>query len=283
MFGDSMPDQNESLPSRPTSDQSIVIFAMATFLLSAFFDYPIFGPHPLSDTGEIFMWLVMWCPGVVALTFIPVRRASFASLGLTRSGGRWLLWAAALPVLLYGPLYVLAVVLGHGVFTPASLAGHGLPLFLILLRALGRALGEEIGWRGYLFPRLRERFSFATSALISGVIWSVWHFAVIVQGAYQDAQKVPLALALPLFTIGLTGESFLYAWLRERSGSVWPAVIIHGVFNWFTLRVMGKVLRPDAVTPWVVGEMSMGSAALGIAIAIALWRGPRQARSPTCG
>ena len=41
-------------------------------------------------------------------------------------------------------------------------------------------MGEELGWRGYLLPKLRTLFSDRLSLIISGVIWGLWHAPVII-------------------------------------------------------------------------------------------------------
>jgi len=251
----------------------IWIFTIATFLLSALFDYPLFGPKPLADHGGIYGWLVMWCPGIVALVLVAFGKVKVRELGVLNPGGIHLAWGFLLPVLIAGPLYALAVMTGFGTFTPSAINGHVLGSLLLLPRALGKALGEEIGWRGYLFPQLRSRFSFPVASLISGSVWALWHFAMIVQGGYLDAARVPLSAALVFFTLGLIGQSFVYGWLRERSGSVWPAVCLHGVWNWFTQGVMGYLFKPEPNSSLVVGEMSVGIAVMGVVLAAVFWNG----------
>ena len=250
------------------------IFVIATFLLSALFDYPIFGPKPLSDLGGIYLWLVMWCPGTVALALVLLGKARFRELGLMKTGGLHLTWGLLIPLVMTGPIYLLASAAGFCGLAPWALKGHLLGALLMLPRGLGRALGEEIGWRGFLFPRLRSRFSFPMASLLSGLIWSVWHYAVIVQGGYLDSANVTLGFGLVLFTICTIGESFLYGWLRERSDSVWPAVCLHGVYNWFTQRVMEFVLLPSEKSSLAVGELSIGFALMGLILAALFWREP---------
>lgn len=256
--------------------RQIWIFAIATFLLSGLFDYPIFGPRPLSDHPGVFVWLVMWCPGTVALALVLLGKARFRELGLMKTGGLHLVWGLLLPLVMTGPIYLLASAAGFCGLAPWALKGHLLGALLVLPLNLGRALGEEIGWRGFLFPRLRSRFSFPVASLLSGLIWSVWHYAVIVQGGYLDSANVPLGVGLVLFTICMTGQSFLYGWLRERSDSVWPAVCLHGVYNWFTQRVMEFVLLPRENTSLAVGEMSIGFALMGIVLAVLFWKGAKR-------
>lgn len=259
----------------PSSLRWVWVFVIATFLASALFDYPIFGPKPLSDLGGIYMWLVMWCPGIVVLALVFLRKWTFPELGLTSWGGIHLAWGLLFPLAMVVPVWAFAMSAGFCRFIPSALNGHTLSILVLLPAALGRALGEEIGWRGFLFPHLRLRYSFAVASLVTGFIWALWHYAVIVQGSYLDAARVPLSAALVLFTVGMIGESFVYCWLRERSGSLWPAVVLHGFGNWFTQRVMGAVAQPTPVTSLVVGEMSIGCAVVGIILAFLFWKGPK--------
>ncbi|NLB82141.1 MAG: CPBP family intramembrane metalloprotease [Clostridiaceae bacterium] len=43
-------------------------------------------------------------------------------------------------------------------------------------------LGEEIGWRGYLLPKLRMLLTHRAALVITGIIWDIWHIPVIVMG-----------------------------------------------------------------------------------------------------
>jgi membrane protease YdiL (CAAX protease family) len=227
-------------------------------------------------------WIIMWCPGAVAIALALLKRTTFLNLGLTNFGGSSLVLGIFLPMVLFAPVYLIASATGFCGLAPFALRGQFLSLILLLPRAVGRALGEEIGWRGFLFPQLRVRYSFPAATLITGLIWALWHFAVIVQGAYLDAPRVPLLVALLLFTIGIVGQSFIYSWLRERSGSIWPAVCVHATFNWFTQRVMAIVLQPNPKTPLAVGEMSVGFAIMGALIAVLFWPGPQRKAGPSC-
>jgi len=252
--------------------RAVWIFIVATFLVSAIFDYPMFGPRPLSEQPGLFDWLVMWCPGLVGIAFVLARRTTLRDLGLLRPGGVYLAWGLLLPLAFTSPFYLLTSWFGYCHLAPSALSGHVVSVLLLLPGNLGRALGEEIGWRGFLFPQLRKRFSFAHASLITGAVWALWHFAVIVQGAYLDASHVPLGVGLLLFTVSMVGQTFVYNWLRERSGSVWPAACIHASYNWFTQRVMtGHVLSATPQTSLAVGELSLGFAAMGLMLMLLFW------------
>ncbi len=90
------------------------------------------------------------------------------------------------------------------------------------------AAGEEIGWRGYLFPRLRELVGPTGAVLLSGVIWGLWHAPLILLGYNYPANPGLGVLAMCVPCIGLGA---LLAWLSQRGGSVWPAALGHGAYN----------------------------------------------------
>ena len=64
-----------------------------------------------------------------------------------------------------------------GVSTRSYLLQNG--LFAVLLAPainMFPALGEEVGWRGYMMPRLKERFGLLNGRLLGGAVWGVWHW-----------------------------------------------------------------------------------------------------------
>ncbi len=88
--------------------------------------------------------------------------------------------------------------------------------------------GEEFGWRGYLLPRLAP-LGGVPAAIIVGVIWGLWHAPVIVLNGYNFPGHPWLGvLMMVVFT---TAYSFFFAWLRFRSGSVWPSTLAHATLN----------------------------------------------------
>jgi hypothetical protein len=75
--------------------------------------------------------------------------------------------------------------------------------------------GEEIGWSGFLTPKLLKIFSVPITSFIVGVFRAVRHYPAIIGGFY--GQRSPLWLALPSFTICLIGLSFVRAVLVLKS------------------------------------------------------------------
>ena len=91
--------------------------------------------------------------------------------------------------------------------------------------------GEEFGWRGYLQPKLMP-LGGRKAILLTGVIWGVWHWPVILMGYNfgNDYFGAPFLgpLAMVWFTIIL---SALLGWVTIKADNVWPAVIAHGALN----------------------------------------------------
>jgi membrane protease YdiL (CAAX protease family) len=90
------------------------------------------------------------------------------------------------------------------------------------------ALGEELGWRGWLLPKLLP-LGVVPALLISGVIWGLWHAPLILLG--YNYGNAPGWLALAAMVAMTTVIGAVFSWLRIRSESVWPAALAHGSFN----------------------------------------------------
>lgn len=90
------------------------------------------------------------------------------------------------------------------------------------------ALGEELGWRGWLLPKLMP-LGTLPALLISGVIWGLWHAPLILLGYNYPSTPGWLAMTAMVIMCILVGAVF--SWLRLRSGSVWPAALAHAAFN----------------------------------------------------
>ena len=91
--------------------------------------------------------------------------------------------------------------------------------------------GEEFGWRGYLQPKLMP-LGARKAVLLTGVIWGVWHWPIILMGYNYglDYFGAPVLgpLAMVLFTVAL---AVIFGWLTLKAQSVWPAVIGHAAIN----------------------------------------------------
>jgi len=145
-----------------------------------------------------------------------------------RVSPRWYLYVLVLPVC----AYALAVLI-H-VRPPVDLlAGlRGVPFAWLIALPFG-PLGEELGWRGFLLPRLLERFEATTATLIVGLVWTVWHVAAFTFPGAAIPSVLPVnALTVCLYAVQITAEAciFTYVYFQTR-GSLVIAVMLHMAFN----------------------------------------------------
>ncbi len=229
----------------------IWVFTGAVFLLSAVFDYPIFRVAPLSDS-TLGLVAVCWVPGAVGLLmWLSGRTRRVIKQSLEWPEKRYFLWGASLPLAYATVAYGGAWILGGCGFDwsrPLSWSLLGWPLFGRLLRSMG----EELGWRGFLYPALRQRMTFRKSAILSGLIWAAWHYPAIAFGNYNNGGM--LWFSLVTFTLMVLGMTFVISWLREASGSVWPCVLFHAVNNLYIQQVLDPRVVPNRFTPFVTSE-----------------------------
>jgi membrane protease YdiL (CAAX protease family) len=137
------------------------------------------------------------------------------------------------------------------------------------------SIGEELGWRGYLLPKLMERFAgpertgaeahglahtggsdaagARKAALLVGLIWGVWHWPGDLLAMQLDPRMSILSLLIRLVSSCVL--SVLLAWVTLRSGSVWPAAIGHGMFNATTLLTWNLLKGPANM---LLGPQSSG-------------------------
>jgi len=149
-----------------------------------------------------------------------------------RVGWRWY----AVAFLLYPAIFVSAIALNAAwTETPIDFgaamasqffgAGASLPLFILpffLFEAI--ANGEEMGWRGYVLPRLQVRHTALVASLILGLIWGVWHLPKFL-GA-EGGGSFGLAM------VKVFADAILYTWLYNNTrGSLLLVTIFHAAGN----------------------------------------------------
>ena len=263
-------------------NNKIVIFLVSTLLLATWPYVAIIRSGTLQGSAVL---ALMWAPGIAALVTQWMATRSLAGLGWKLGKGRYIAIGFLLPPLACLVIYGLVWGIGLVPFTGAALVGvveavtgQMLPLPLailvtvavLLLPNIISSLGEEIGWRGLLLPALAERYRFTTAAMISGVIWAVYHFPVMLLADYHSA--APLWFAMPMFTLSVMAVALILAWLRLKSGSLWPAVILHASHNLFVQQVFDPMTLDFGLTPYLTTEFGVGLAIVYALIAYYYWR-----------
>jgi membrane protease YdiL (CAAX protease family) len=115
------------------------------------------------------------------------------------------------------------------------------------LNAIG-GLGEEVGWRGFVYKELLP-LGFWRCSLVTGVLWAAWHVPLFFEG-YGDRQH-PLASALGMLAFAILLAPLLHL-LRQRSGSVVACSILHGTMS--SSRLLSVAFVRDA-GPWANGAI----------------------------
>lgn len=132
-------------------------------------------------------------------------------------------------------------------------------------------LGEELGWRAYLLPKLMERFKVVPAVLISGVIWGLWHAPLTSIGHNYGTGYAGFPftgiLAMCCFCV-VIGTLMSYLTLKTRSCI--PAVIIHGSLNGLTATSVYFLKDPLSTNPFVGPAATGVIGGLGFILAMAV-------------
>ncbi|MFI0433307.1 MAG: lysostaphin resistance A-like protein [Candidatus Nanopelagicales bacterium] len=136
----------------------------------------------------------------------------------------WWILAGLLPVAVVVAGLLLGSAAGWIVFA-GGLGGAALYGLSNTAVACITAAGEEIGWRGFLWPLLRSRMTFLVASGVIGLIWLAFHLPIVLLGEYGSLA------GLPAFTVAIIGFVLFVGVLTDRSRSVWPSVLAHGAWN----------------------------------------------------
>lgn len=278
---------NKSLQPKQ-SRKRIFTYILITFTLAiASYAFIALGRE---EGGGLGPWaiLLQWAPAIGAFATLLIYQRNVRGLGFGLGKGRYLVLSYFLPLAVLLVTYAVIWLLGLGGFdsetvlkeTEASL-GISSPILLMLanivvtgtagvLFAAIFALGEEIGWRGFLVPELAITRSFTGVALISGVIWALFHFPfVFIFGGERAGTPIPYQLLV--MTIQAIAISTIVAWIRLMSGSLWTAVIFHSVLNPFGQGLFTNLTTNTGITPYIAGEQGLALAITWSIVAIMFW------------
>jgi membrane protease YdiL (CAAX protease family) len=239
---------------------------------------------------EWFVTAIMWCPGLAALIACATTRTSFGVLGFRLPRAKWLGAAYVYPLAYLVIAYALIWGLGIGTFDASAFladsekkwsltgaaaitAGVLATLTVGVLVEIGRSLGEEIGWRGLLSPALSMRWGLLLGGIVSSIVWGLWHLPLLTAFGFGE---LPTWYAWLFFMLGIVPLGFVCAWLRWRSRSVWPAVIVHSVHNALLFPFFDMNTAPvGTTTAYATGETGFALAAVNLVFAFLVWRSTR--------
>ena len=248
------------------SRQKIYLFLILTFALSSISYYVMISTGTGFKVGAIFMW----SPGFAAILTKLFFRESLKDFGWQPTKRRYLVLGLGIPLLYASIIYSLVWITGLGLFSPQPFLQIAIFSTAGLFFACLAALGEEIGWRGLLIPELIKITSFTKATLLTGIIWAIWHYPGIIYADYNSS--TPLIFQLIVFTIAVIGYSVLTAWLRLKSGSLWPVVLWHGGHNLFIQQIFLMMTKDTGVTDYFVDDFGVGILIASLIMGIVFWK-----------
>ena len=174
-------------------------------------------------------------------------REMFGRLLIWRVGIGWWAFALFAVVLMYLGGMILA-----SLFSESTMdLSHVPPLYMfipgfIIKFFLDAGLGEELGWRGFLLPRLQARHSALVSSIIVGIVWGFWHLPLFLLEGMSPTYEFGQAYGVVPSLLGLTffitvPWAILFTWFYNNTkGSLLLAFVFHASQAWF-----GLFMDPD--------------------------------------
>ena len=219
----------------------VVLYLVLAYLIS-WSIWPLVLVNPDSSP------LVPFGPGLAAVVVASVAGGGRELFGLLRQLGRWRVSPGWYGVAVGVPLIVTAAALGATVITGApvprwepsdvlQVAGSLIVTVVIV------GLFEELGWRGFLLPRLQRRRTALVAALLIGLVWLPWHLPELV----SDRGERPLAQ----FVVYIMATSVILAWLYNSTRASLPIVILfHAALNSFAKFFLSELRGTYYVVAW---------------------------------
>jgi membrane protease YdiL (CAAX protease family) len=251
------------------SKKSIVVFLVITFFLSSICYYiRIAGGDKAAGMTSI----LMWCPGIAAIIvrFIFYRKEKV--LGWNGCQMKYIWAAIGIPMVYLFLSYGIYWLLIRTSFTGKIYTNSIVTLLLLVPSSIITATGEEIGWRGFLLPKMTEVLSLKVTILLCGLIWAVWHFPLMLAGLYESGTSTWYQLTM--FAVQTVAMTAILAYVRLKSKSVWPAILLHASHNYIDQVICGP-LTNHSNQAYFVGETGFVTAIAIILIAILLLKNSR--------
>ncbi|MEZ0129718.1 CPBP family intramembrane glutamic endopeptidase, partial [Flavobacterium sp. LBUM151] len=240
---------------------------------------------------RVYGYGIMWCPALAAYLSCKILGRNISDLAWGWGKSKYIAWSYLIQLFYALIGYSIVWLCGFGGFYNKVFisqmthelgwenipANFFVPLFLILqgiigiLPSMATALGEEIGWRGFLLPELiTYTKSYTKTALVSGIIWAVWHYPLLIFGNYNAS--APSWYSLLTFTVGVMSMSFIINWFRLKSNSLWTAVMLHASHNLFVQAFFDPITIQNEHTKYFTGEFGLVLPILSFIFALYFWR-----------
>ncbi|EAR01968.1 CPBP family intramembrane glutamic endopeptidase [Maribacter sp. HTCC2170] len=285
------------MTNKPTTPQTnikevyktLALFLLLLLVFSAIWYYAILKLNPTS----MYVGALMLSPALAAFVTLKIKGRPLSSLPWSLKRLKHLRLSYIIPVLYIAIAYALIWVFGFGtVWNENTLQDWASTLgfensgssniiiamvFLFatvgVVKNLGSTLGEEIGWRGFFIFELRKVCSFNGVAIISGLVWAVWHWPIIWL-MYNSGGN--LLFHIGAFTLMILGMSVILAYYTFKSNSLWPAALYHSVHNIYIQKIFTPLTVTNEESTFWIDEYGLMIPIVTTIFAIYFWRKAKQ-------
>ena len=120
-------------------------------------------------------------------------------------------------------------------------------------------LGEEVGWRGVMYPMLKDKLGRVKGMILGGIIWGAWHWPSMVLAGYEYGLEYWGApfLGMAMFCLYTTVAGIILDVLYEKTKCIWVPSVGHGAIN-TTLGVPVLMLNAEFADQLTIGPVPNG-------------------------
>lgn len=186
-------------------------------------------------------------------------RDSFLGFG-NRNSGKYYAAAFIYPIVLplVSGLILHLFIVKNGSISDSAFASDGISAVTTLLISITtgfaaalHGLGEELGWRGYLTPKLEELMPTPAAVIVTGIIWALWHGPLLAYGYDfgRDYDFFPYGGFIAMIVMCIFWSALL-TWLTKRTNSVYPAALCHMLIDTILTAVFSGFATKADGTPF---------------------------------
>ncbi len=245
---------------------------------SFFHRYPIISFFILAlALGAVTIYMIVQDVVPAGLGLAAALSASLAGIIMTavedgRNGlklmlSRLLIWRVGIGYWFFAILFLVSAILLGSMFNPffngdpisfsnIRPAFEILPMFIVFFIVAG--IGQELGWTGFLTPRLQARFSALTSCAIRAILVAIWHLPLLLYSGRQIpalaefpysewiAQKGLLVALAAMILLFMLPWSIFFTWMfNNTGGSLLLVAVLHGSEIWVAYWMLSTGINPN--------------------------------------
>ena len=217
---------------------------------------PVLGGDPTTPGLGFLVWGTAPIVSALVMKFLLRDKVSLGFKPAFKGNGRWY----ALSILAFPVAISIVLALGL-LFGASTIDNFTVPTFVTAMIPLAVtffifAFFEEVGWRGYLAPKVYGLNDTLLGHVLVGAIWASWHFPYLRELWAHTSEG--LVTLLPRFILGTIVFAVVYGEIRIRTGSVWPAVLMHWIGNTFANTLLAG-FAGDGFVSLIPGKEWLGS------------------------